>query len=81
MGGFVTLHVYMHTHTICFHVLGSLLRNVSTEFIQIISKREDNLESLEFFRLNAISVNITVLPKIFTFRKLTAALIFNLEAH
>ena len=81
MGGFVTLHVYMHTHTICFHVLGSLLRNVSTEFIQIISKREDNLESLEFFRPNAISVNITVLPKIFTFRKLTAALIFNLEAH
>ena len=81
MGGFVTLHVYMHTHTICFHVLGSQLRNVSTEFIQIISKREDNLESLEFFRPNAISVNITVLPKIFTFRKLTAALIFNLEAH
>ena len=81
MGGFVTLHVYMHTHTICFHVLGSLLRNVSTEFIQILSKHEDNLESLEFFRLNAISVNITVLPKIFTFRKLTAALIFNLEAH
>ena len=81
MGGFVTLHVYMHTHTICFHVLGSLLRNVSTEFIQIISKREYNLESLEFFRPNAISVNITVLPKIFTFRKLTAALIFNLEAH
>ena len=80
MGGFVTLHVYMHTHTICFHVLGSLLRNVSTEFIQIISKREDNLESLELFRPNAISVNITVLPKIFTFRKLTAALIFNLEA-
>ena len=81
MGGFVTLHVYMHTHTICFHVLGSLLRNVSTEFIQIMSKREDNLESLELFRPNAISVNITVLPKIFTFRKLTAALIFNLEAH
>ena len=81
MGGFVTLHVYMHTHTICFHVLGSLLRNVSTEFIQIMSKREDNLESLEFFRPNAISVNITVLPEIFTFRKLTAALIFNLEAH
>ena len=79
MGRFVTLHVYMHTHTICFYVLGNMLRNVSTEFIQIMSKREDNLESLEFFRPNARSVNITVLPKIFTFRKLTAALIFNLE--
>ena len=80
VGGFVTVHVYMHTHTICFHVLGSLLRNVSIEFIQIMSKCKDNLEGLEFFRDNAISVNITVLPKSFTFRKLTASLIFNLEA-